>query len=88
MDEVRSEVRLIGDDLAKLKRALVKDLPEEQRDEVFTMTVFSDSHAFEEFCLKLEDDDFKKLVVRCILYSYILYYCIKHCLVFNIFSCD
>ena len=67
VEEIRTEVRAMNDDIAKLKMALVKSLPEDEREEVFTMEKFSGPEEFEEFCEKLKNRNFKKLVVRIML---------------------
>ena len=64
IDEVRREVRSIQDDVSRIKMALVGHLPDEDtRETVVQIGLYETEEAFEEFCKKLEDGAYRKLVV-------------------------
>ena len=63
VEEVRDGVRSLQEDVAKVKVALVKHLPEEDRETIFSLKVHEDVDEFEAFCQKLEEPNFKRLVV-------------------------
>lgn len=64
VQEIRSEVLALRTDVTKIKAALIPLVTEEDRDEIFQMEVYEDQIPFEEFCNKLVDPNYKKLVVR------------------------
>ena len=63
VEELRANVRELQDDMAKVKVALVNYLPEEERQDVFSMTQHSTPEGFEDFTERLLEPAFKKLVV-------------------------
>ena len=86
VDEVRSECRSLRADVDRMMLALAKNLPEqENRDELFTMTVHDDNDEFLQFCGKLESSGLRKLMVStdCAVYLQkclpVFLFCIRAC---------
>jgi hypothetical protein len=64
VDELRTTMWRVDEDVQKIKVSLAQQLPEVDRDEIFTLEVADTQENFQEFCIKLEDMNFRKLLVR------------------------
>ena len=71
VDEIRTTVRSVEDDVQKIKTALVQHLPEEDRQDIFHLEQHNTVESFEAFCQRLDDPNFRKLVVSILLINYI-----------------
>ncbi|XP_072572297.1 uncharacterized protein [Paramormyrops kingsleyae] len=70
VEEIWMTATIMQEDITKIKAALVTHLPEGEREEVFAIKVHDTPEEFEEFCCKLEDPNFKKLVIRFMVATY------------------
>ncbi|XP_072573897.1 uncharacterized protein [Paramormyrops kingsleyae] len=70
VEEIRMTATIMQEDITKIKAALVTHLPEGEREEVFAIKIHDTPEEFEEFCCKLEDPNFKKLVISFMVATY------------------
>lgn len=63
MNDTRADIKLIQEDMDRLKAALVGQLPQENQEEIFHLECHGRADMFEEFCSQLASTGFRQIVV-------------------------
>ena len=63
-DEIRAREMRMEEDIGKIKLAVIHHLPPDKREEIFNMKQHGTVAEMSQFCERLGDNKFRKLVVR------------------------
>ena len=63
VNEVKGAINSVEDEVQLLKAAVIQNVPEDDRDEVFQVTQHQSEESFENFCERLEENGYRKLFV-------------------------